>query len=64
MTAANTSSFPRLMGDVGGTNARFALQEAPGAQPSQVRTYAVAEHANIDSAMKAYLDQVVGSRPR
>ena len=64
MTAANTSSFPRLMGDVGGTNARFALQEAPDAQPSQVRTYAVSEYANIDGAMKAYLDQVVGPRPR
>ncbi|HYP31116.1 MAG TPA: glucokinase [Burkholderiaceae bacterium] len=64
MTAANTSSFPRLMGDVGGTNARFALQEASGAQPSQVRTFAVADHDNIDGAMKAYLDQVVGPRPR
>src|SRR3954468_5367069 len=64
MTAANTSSFPRLMGDVGGTNARFALQEAPGAQPSQVRTYAVAAHANIDGAMKANLEQVVGPKPR
>ena len=27
MTVANPSSFPRLMGDVGGTNARFAVQE-------------------------------------
>ena len=64
MTAANTSSFPRLMGDVGGTNARFALQEAPDAQPTQVKTYSVAEYANIDGAMKAYLDQVVGPKPR
>jgi len=64
MPAANTFSFPRLMGDVGGTNARFALQEAPGAQPSQVKTYSVADYANIDGAMKAYLDQVVGPRPR
>jgi glucokinase len=64
MTAANTFSFPRLMGDVGGTNARFALQEAPGAQPSQVKTYSVADYANIDGAMKAYLDQVAGPRPR
>ena len=64
MTVANTPSFPRLMGDVGGTNARFALQEASGAQPSQVRTFAVADHDNIDGAMKAYLDQVVGPRPR
>ena len=64
MTVANTTSFPRLMGDVGGTNARFALQEAPGAQPTQVKTYAVADHANIDGAMKAYVDQVDGPRPR
>jgi len=35
MTVANTSSFPRLMGDVGATNARFAVQEAPGAQPTE-----------------------------
>jgi glucokinase len=64
MTVANTPSFPRLMGDVGGTNARFALQEAPGAQPTQVKTYAVADYANIDGAMKAYVDQVDGPKPR
>ena len=64
MTVANTSSFPRLMGDVGGTNARFALQETPGAQPTQVKTYAVADYANIDGAMRAYVDQVDGPRPR
>ena len=64
MTVANTSSFPRLMGDVGGTNARFALQETPGAQPTQVKTYAVADYANIDGAMKAYVDQVDGPKPR
>jgi glucokinase len=64
MTAANTSSFPRLMGDVGGTNARFALQEAPDAPPTQVKTYSVAAYANIDGAMQAYLDQVVGPKPR
>ena len=64
MTVANTTSFPRLMGDVGGTNARFALQEAPGAQPTQVKTYAVADYANIDGAMKSYVDHVDGPRPR
>ena len=64
MTAANTSSFPRLMGDVGGTNARFALQESPGAEPSQVKTYSVAAYANIDDAMKAYLDEITGAKPR
>jgi glucokinase len=52
------------MGDVGGTNARFALQEAPGADPSQVKTYATADYANIDGAMKAYVDQIDGPKPR
>ena len=64
MTVTSSPSFPRLMGDVGGTNARFAVQEAPGSEPTQVKTYAVADHANIDGAMKAYLGQLTGTRPR
>ncbi len=51
------------MGDVGGTNARFALLEAADAQPSQVVTYSVADYTNIDGAMTAYLEQVKGPRP-
>jgi glucokinase len=64
MTAATSSRFPRLMGDVGGTNARFAVQEAPGAQPTQVVTYPVAEYANFDDALKAYVGQLTCTRPR
>jgi len=64
MTVAAPSSFPRLMGDVGGTNARFALLESPDAQPTQVVTYAVADYPNIDGAMSAYLAQITGPRPR
>jgi glucokinase len=63
MTVANTSSFPRLMGDVGGTNARFAVQEAPGAQPTQVVTYPSVEYANFDDALKAYVAQLSCARP-
>jgi glucokinase len=33
------TSYPRLLGDVGGTNARFGVQEAPGSPPSRVRAY-------------------------
>ena len=40
------------MGDVGGTNARFAVQEAPGAQPTQVVTYPVVEYANFDDCLQ------------
>ena len=63
MTAANTSSFPRLMGDVGGTNARFAVQEAPGAQPTQVVTYPSVEYDTIADALKAYVAQLTCARP-
>jgi len=64
MTVANSSSFPRLMGDVGGTNARFAVQEAPGAPPTQVVTYAVVEYANFDDCLEAYVGQLGCARPR
>ena len=63
MTAANTSSFPRLMGDVGGTNARFAVQEAPGAQPTQVVTYPSVEYDTIADALKAYVAQLTCAKP-
>ena len=63
MTVANTSRFPRLMGDVGGTNARFAVQEAPGAQPSQVVTYPVVAYPSIADALEAYVAQLTCARP-
>jgi glucokinase len=63
MTVADSSSFPRLMGDVGGTNARFAVQEAAGAQPTQVVTYPSVEYATIADALKAYLAQLTCARP-
>jgi glucokinase len=63
MTVATTSSFPRLMGDVGGTNARFAVQESPGAQPTQVVTYPSVEFETFDDALKAYVAQLTCARP-
>jgi glucokinase len=52
------------MGDVGGTNARFAVQEAPGAPPTQVVTYPSVEYASFDDALKAYVGQLGCARPR
>jgi glucokinase len=63
MTVANTSSFPRLMGDVGGTNARFAVQESPGAPPTQVVTYPSVEFETFDDALKAYVAQLTCPKP-
>ena len=52
------------MGDVGGTNARFAVQEAPGAPPTQVVTYPVVDYPNFDDCLEAYVAQLTCARPR
>jgi glucokinase len=44
----------RLIGDIGGTNARFALAE-PGGEPYDERTLAVADHPGLAEAARAYL---------
>jgi len=49
------STFPRLLADIGGTNARFGLQMAAGAAPSQVRQLPVAPYAGPAEAADAYL---------
>jgi glucokinase len=63
MNVDSSSGFPRLLGDVGGTNARFALQEAPGAGPSQIVSYRGADYPNFEQAILHYLSQVTGPRP-
>lgn len=47
--------FPRLLGDVGGTNARFALQRAPGAALTDIRTLPAKDHPSLEAAMRHYL---------
>ncbi|MCM5680071.1 glucokinase [Schlegelella sp. S2-27] len=48
-------TYPRLVGDIGGTNARFAWLEAPGAPLDSVATYRCSEHATLLDAMQCYL---------
>jgi glucokinase len=50
------TDFPRLLGDIGGTNARFAWQAHAAAQPSEVVAYACADHASLLLAMRHYLE--------
>lgn len=52
-TAARFDS-PRLLADVGGTNARFALELAPG-QFEVVKVLACGDHATFADALRAYL---------
>ncbi|UDG83231.1 Glucokinase [Candidatus Vallotia lariciata] len=46
---------PRLLADVGGTNARFALEFRPG-QIDNVRVYPCADYPGIASAIKRFLE--------
>jgi len=54
--ASHAASFdsPRLLADVGGTNARFALELAPGSFEA-VQVLACGDHASFADAMRAYL---------
>jgi glucokinase len=54
-----------LVGDLGGTNARFALvDEASGAPtPTEIRTYPAKDYASPEDAIDAYLQDVGSERP-
>jgi len=54
---------PRLLADIGGTNARFAWQSGPGAAIEAQITLSGADHATIDDAIETYLQQC-GRRAR
>jgi glucokinase len=49
------SAYPRLLGDIGGTHVRLALQVEAGAPIVGVRTLALADHADLEAAIRAYL---------
>lgn len=57
------NAWPRLLGDIGGTNARFAWQEAEGEQLSQVRVLPCAEFETLHDAIFAYLDETARKPP-
>jgi glucokinase len=50
------SDTARLLADIGGTNARFAWQAAPGAPITDVRVLPGAHYPTLQAAMHAYLD--------
>ena len=49
---------PRLLGDIGGTNARFGWQAEEGGEIEHVRVLPCAEHAGLFEAIEAYLKQI------
>jgi glucokinase len=50
-----SSAFPRLLGDVGGTNARWAWQRAAGAPLESVRSLACGSYPHIGDCIADYL---------
>ena len=52
---------PRLLADIGGTNARFALEIAPG-EITEIRIYPCVDFPDIASAIQHYLADVRVSR--
>jgi glucokinase len=63
MTATNPSTV-KLVADIGGTNARFALVTGEGTVPVHAKTLAAREYPGLVEAVEAYLDQGKLPRPR
>ena len=56
MPAADSTSYPRLLADIGGTNARFGWVAAAGAPVSQVQRLSVPAFEGPAQAATVYLD--------
>lgn len=52
------STYPRLLGDIGGTNARLALMTAPGEPVSHVRHLPTSEFDGLQAAIEHYLGEL------
>lgn len=52
------ADYPWLVSDIGGTNARFGLVHAAGAEVVDVRVYKCSEHDSPQVAANVYLDEL------
>ena len=62
--APPAAPFPRLLADIGGTNARFAWQSSPGAPLGDVGVLPGADFPTLQAAMHAYIDGLGQGRPQ
>lgn len=53
----NAVAYPALLGDVGGTNARFAWCSGAGSPPTHIRTLVCDHYPNLEAAIRDYLQQ-------
>ncbi len=58
-----TTGFPRLLGDIGGTNARWAWQTSPGSAIQDVSVRPCAANASLHESAAAYLADQGHARP-
>ena len=58
-----STGFPRLLGDIGGTNARWAWQAGPGAAIQDVSVRPCAANASLVESAAAYLTEKGHARP-
>ncbi len=63
MPTSHPDSFPRMVGDIGGTNARFALIHGPACLPQQVETFRCADFAGPREVIARYLKDCGGVQP-
>lgn len=58
------AAYPRLLGDIGGTNARFGWQALPNSPIERVQVLPCAEHSSLLEAAQTYLrDQAMSAPP-
>ncbi|MBB2485890.1 glucokinase [Mitsuaria sp. WAJ17] len=63
MTQDSLRARPRLVGDIGGTNARFAWQAHAQAPLECVETLPCQDYPQLQQAVEAYLDRIRRERP-
>ncbi|MEL4178848.1 glucokinase [Roseateles sp. PN1] len=59
-----TETYPRLLGDIGGTNARFAWVEAPEVPVAHCVNYRCADYPTIADAISSYVAEHAPARPQ
>ena len=52
-TQTDTLSFPILIGDIGGTNARFSILPDATSEPTQLTSVKTADFKTIDEAIRS-----------
>lgn len=60
MTGLNATTGFRLVADIGGTHARFALVADDPAQPDHAQTVLCSDYKSLEQAIESYLENVAG----